>query len=580
LPFSYTMMIKMKAALFCFLFAAVSLGQNLPPVNYPKGYFTWPVDARIGLAANFGELRPNHYHMGLDCRTDQRENRPVLAAADGYIARIKIEPFGFGRCIYINHPNGLTTLYAHLNEFYPALESYVTTQQYQQQNWAVSLDVPVGLLSVKKGQFIANSGNTGGSQGPHLHFEIRDTKSDKVLNPLLFGLPVADNIAPDILRLAVYNRNLSTYEQSPRFYPLKKVNGIYTLPAGVLPVNSDAVSFAITAYDRYTGSTSRNGIYQAQLYEDETPVCAFRLDSISYDETRYLNAHIDYKLRNTGGSYVQHLSRMPGYPQMVYKDISGDGVIKLQDGRLHDIKIQVSDAAGNISLLQFSVQRMSTALPAVAVLPLPFSAGDFRPGMINVFENRNISFYLPETALYDSIRFQYRETIPAKGNTIYQLHNGNVPVHGLFPVSIHEPGAMRPDKVVMYRYWQDKSDFKKAFPVTRGGERNWFTASFRSFGNFQLLEDTIPPSIMPIGIREGMNTAKLNRIAFVIKDNTEELENFSAFLDGKWLRFSNDKGATFIYKFDEHCPPGSHELVISVEDCVGNISVRTYHFTR
>ena len=284
--------LKKGTTAIAFLLIYISVNAQLfPQKNYLQGYFIWPVMAKKALAANFGELRPNHYHMGLDCKTDQKENLHVVAAADGYIAKIKIEPYGFGRCIYINHPNGLTTLYAHLNDFYPELEKYVKEQQYKMESWKIFIDVPEGLLPVKKGQFIAYSGNTGGSQGPHTHFEIRDTKTDKVMNPLLFGFPLADNIAPAILRLAVYDRGTSTYEQSPRFIPVKKINGIYTTVPGQLLLNLDKVSFAITAYDRYSGSTNQNGIYEATLYNDDNPVVGFQLDSISYDETRYLNAH-------------------------------------------------------------------------------------------------------------------------------------------------------------------------------------------------------------------------------------------------------------------------------------------------
>ena len=553
-----------------------SQAQVFTPKNYPQGYFQWPVIARVAIVANFGELRPNHYHMGLDCRTDQHENVTVVAAADGYIAKVKIEPFGFGRCIYINHPNGLTTLYAHLNDFYPALENYITEQQYKLKSWKVFLDIPSDMFVVKKGQFIARSGNTGGSQGPHTHFEIRDTKTDKVLNPLLFGLPINDNIPPDILRLAVYDRNLSTYEQTARFYPIKKINGVYiTTPANII-VNSDKVSFAITAYDRYTGSTNQNGIYEAVLYDQEKPVVGFQLDSISYDETRYLNAHVDYKLRSTGGPFVQHLSRLPGYTTGIYKDVTGDGVINLDNDVIHAMKIEVKDTKGNTSNLKFGIQKGFGSIHAYKANPIAvYQPNEFQPGFINIFENDQVSLHMPEISLYDSIRFKYNEIIPAKGYPIYQIHNTTVPVQTKFTLKIKNTTTNNPDKMVMHRFANGKDDYAKAT-----NENGWYKANFREFGNFQLLEDLNPPTIKPIGFREGMKMSQLNKLVFVINDDTEELFDFNATLDGQWLLFSNDKGRTFIYKMDEHCSPGKHELKISVADCVGNIAEKTYHFTR
>lgn len=564
-------------AVWYFLIIFISAhAQFFPAKKYPQNYFQWPVIAKHALAANFGELRPNHFHMGLDCKTDQRENVPVVAAADGYIAKVKIESFGFGRCIYINHPNGLTTLYAHLNEFYPALEKYITTQQYQLQSWKIFIDIPEGLFTVKKGQEIAYSGNTGGSQGPHTHFEIRDTKTDKVLNPLLFGFPIADNIPPDILRLAVYDRCISTYEQTPKFYPIKKINGVYITTPAVLVYNTDRVSFAITAYDRYTGSTNKNGIYQAVLSDDEIPVIGFQMDSISYDETRYLNAHIDYKLRSTGGPFVQHLSRLPGYTRGIYKEAAGDGVIDLENDKVHQIKIEVKDANGNMSVLKFGIKRgAEQEKQSAADTTLTHQQKEFHPGFINIFENAKLHFFLPEISLYDSFSFKYNEIIPAAGFPVYQIHNTTVPLQTMFSVKIKDTTATHPDKMVMHRFANNKNDYARA-----KYENGWFKATFREFGNFQLLEDTIPPTIAPIGFREGMHAGKLNRLAFVVTDNTEELVNFTALLDGKWLRFSNDKGKTFIYKFDEHCLPGKHELKISVADCVGNTTEKIYHFTR
>ncbi len=569
---------KFLPAVFILCFTSFSsftgFGQLLQKKNYPQQYFQWPVGAIKALVANFGELRPNHYHMGLDCRTEQVENKPIYAAAAGYIAKVKIEPWGFGRALYVNHPNGLTTLYAHLNDFYPALENYIKQQQYKLESWAVFLDVPANLFPVNKGQLIAYSGNTGGSQGPHLHFEIRDTKTDKVLNPLLMGFPITDNIAPSVLRLAVYDRCLSTYEQTPKLYPLRKVNGVYVPANGKITVNTEKVSFAITAYDRYTGSTNQNGIYQALLYDNEQPVAGFQMDSISYLETRYLNAHIDYKLRANGGSYVQHLSKLPGNDNVIYKTDASNGVIDFESEKEHAIRIEVGDPAGNVATVQFNI--VSNGNSVARNSPVGEYQKQFHPGFINVFENESVRFYLGENALYDSFTFRFNETKDIKGRPVYQVHNAAVPVHTYFNLGIR--GDFSPadtGKVVMYRFAGAKKDYKKAV-----GHNGWYQAAFREFGNYQLLIDSTPPVVRPLGFASGMNASRLTRLLFVVTDDTEEIGKFTAKLDGKWLRFSNDKGRNFIYKFDEHCPPGPHELVITVEDQVGNTTEKTYNFTR
>ena len=552
------------------LFSAPARAQLFPAKNYPQHYFQWPVGAAIGIAANFGELRPNHYHMGLDCRTDQKENKPVYATADGYIAKVKIEPFGFGRCIYINHPNGYTTVYAHLNAFSPALEKYVTDQQYNLNQWAVFIDIPADLFPVKQGAQIAASGNTGGSQGPHTHFEIRDTKTDKNLNPLLFGMPLEDNISPDIIRLAVYDRTISTYDQTPKIYSLKKVDGVYTPVGGKITAPSDKVSFAITAYDRYTGSTNQNGIYAAAVFDGDERISSFEIDNISYDETRYLNAHIDYRLRATGGPWLQHLSPLPGYANSIYTTDSRKGILTM-GGTEHKLSIFVADANGNTSRMRFLVEP-----PANNPVQKQITATQkFIPNYVNVFENDHVHFYLPENALYDTVNFVYKESAN-NGSTIYQLHNATIPVHSHFTVNIKADFPIDDTgKIVMKRSYGSKQDFQKA-----NNNKGWYSASFREFGDFELLVDREPPTIIPVGFRDNMNAAGLGRIVFSVKDNSEDLQSFTALLDGKWLRFSNDKGRNFIYVFDDHCPPGPHVLVVTAIDLVGNKTEKTYNFIR
>jgi hypothetical protein len=555
---------------FIFVFSLL-LSLALPAQNnYPRGYFIYPVKAPAGLAANFGELRANHYHMGLDCKTDKKENVAVVAAADGYISKVKIEPFGFGRAIYINHPNGYTTLYAHLNDFFPELEKYVRQQQYLQKSWKVFLDIPPGKFPVSKGQLIALSGNAGASQGPHLHFEIRDTRTDKVLNPLLFGFSVSDHTAPDILKLAVYDRNRSTYEQSPRIITLKKSGGQYVPVQGTIILNTDKVSFGITAFDRYSGSTNQNGIYKATLFDDEKPVLRFCMNNISYDETRYLNAHIDYKTKLSGGPYIQHLSILPGSIKGIYEGSLTDGVIDLEEGKIRQIRIEVADVNGNTSTLRFSVKGGKPSTPS------PQAGGQlFKPGQFNIFENDDIAFYLPENALYDSFHFSFSKQQTASG-IIYKIHNGLIPVHTYFSAGLRAVKPFRDTgKVIMKWYYGEKDEFRKAVY-----DKGFYRASFRNFGNFELFQDTLPPVITPIGFREGMKMPPGGRLIFRITDNAEDLAYCDGYIDGNWILFSNDKGKTFIHTFDEHTGPGRHELRIVAVDLAGNKTEKKYHFTK
>jgi Peptidase family M23 len=545
--------------------------------NYPKGYFIYPVKSTIGLNANFGELRPNHWHMGLDCKTEQRENVDILAAADGYIAKIKIEPFGFGRAIYINHPNGYQTLYAHLNDFYPALEKWVKEQQYLKKSWRVYLDsIPANLFVVTKGQFIAKSGNAGGSQGPHLHFEIRETKTEKVLNPLLFGFNIPDNVKPQINKVVVYDRCQSVYEQTPRIIPVKGDK------ANPINIKTEQISFAIAATDAVSGSTNPNGIYEATLFDNEKPICGFQLDSIGYDETRYLNAHIDYKMKANGGSFVQHLSALPGYTSGVYKQFNGDGIINIIDGLVHQIKIIVKDPAGNLSVVNFSIINKDVANTRCKDSFNVITSSKFFPNMVNVFDHDDIFFFTQKNAMYDSIHFKYGKTT---GNYIgmysdvHQVHYASVPMHNYFTMNVKSnkiiPEEAKNRMIIKRFYGGGKFDAVKATPK---GE--WYSADFRGFGNFILIYDNIPPTIVPVGIKEGVNLSKASGFSFVIKDENEETKNFKATLDGEWLLFTNDKGITFKHKFDEHTTPGPHQLKIYIEDEAGNSTEKVYNFVR
>lgn len=529
------------------------------------------------LSGNFGELRANHYHMGIDIKTNQRVNLPVRAAADGFVSRIKVEPGGFGQALYIDHPNGYTTVYAHLNKFSNKLEAWVKEQQYKQEAWQVLLMPPPGMFPVKKGELIALSGNTGGSQAPHLHFEIRRTEDDVNLNPLLFGLPVKDDVRPRILRFAVYDRTRSVFEQTPKVAATKSSSSsTYITSPTVVRVSSPLVSFALTAYDTHTGSSNLNGIYTATLRVDGEKTESFRMDRISYNDTRYLNAHIDYRYRQLSKVYLQHLSELPGYINSIYEEGDGAGVIDISDGNIHDILVEVRDTEGNVSHLKTAVQFDGRTRGA------PVMAGKmFYPLMLDGWEQENCEFYIGEKCLYDSVHLTYANS--ASGNTdvvsdIHSIGHSYIPLQDSFLVRIRPDLSFMPEdsaRTVMQWFSGSSSRVRKV-----EWQQEWAAAKFRDLGNFQLVRDTVPPEIVPVGWKDGADFSRATRIVFTVRDNLGQVKGVRAELNGKWLRFTNDKGRNFIYEFDEKCPTGSHLLEIFAEDEAGNISRTLFNFKR
>jgi hypothetical protein len=558
-----------------FSFFSLFIQAQLP--SYPKNYFRNPLGIPMDLSANFGELRPNHWHMGLDIRTNQKENLPVYAAADGYIAHIGIRPQSFGRFIVINHPNGLSTLYAHLNDFYPELEEYVTAQQYQKESWAIELDFEKNQFPVYKSRLIAYSGNTGGSQGAHLHFEIFDTKTTKRFNPLLFGFSLADNVPPTLVKLAMYDRSRSVYEQTPTFFYLKNTDSGYIIPKlPLLKTGLNKISFAIQAYDRLSGSTNPNGIFSAKLYVNDQPQVSFILDSIDYDETVFINAHVDYKYRQNGGAYLQHLSQLPGNKGTMYKQIQGDGVVSLTDTTVHQISIDVKDANNNTSQINFAIQYSDSL---ASLLPVRLPAQHFIPNEVNELQKPDFEIYLPENCLYDSIQPFYLQTNPVAVNAVsalHQLNDASYPLHDDITVRI-KPNKTIPDE------WKDKLVIIKVGKgnTVRKAEwtGEWLTAKFGDLGSFQAFADVTSPTVNELGNADTINLSSSSRIVFTPADNIG-IKKFRAELDSQWVRFTNDKSRNWIYKFDERCPYGVHELKVTIEDLVGNTITKTWWFTR
>lgn len=545
--------------------------------NYPQGYFRNPLNIPMALAANFGELRSDHFHMGLDIRTQARENLPVHAAADGYISRIKIEKYGYGHAIYITHPNGYTTLYAHLNSFYPALEKYLKDKQYKDQSWEQDFEIPANLFPVTKGQFIANSGNTGGSQGPHLHFEIRDTETGNNYNPLLFGMPLTDHIPPIVYGLYWYDRRYSAYTVSPQSLSIIKKNGVYTTTTPAVRVGSPIVSLGVRMQDMNNASSFKFGVYHAALYVDDALQFEFKTNDFLYPASRYVNASMDYKRWVVNKQGIQYLSRLPGNKLSIFTPLEGDGTITLNDNQTHKIRIVLSDEKKNTTTISFSL-RYDEALQKDYSIPVDAIVCD--TNSVNNIKTNNASIHFDANAFYDPLPLSVYETSATYAKQVSPtIHIGDytIPVHNDYNVMIKAPGlnANQKNKVVMELKSGSSVTIKKG--VWQG---NWMLSSFDELGNVRLLVDEVPPVITPISWKDGSTFISQKTLTVKCTDDVSRIASFSATLeDDTWLMFAR-KSDYFTYTFDEHCPAGSHTLTITAMDVAGNATVETYNFTK
>lgn len=537
--------------------------------NYPKNYFANPLDIPIQLSGNFGELRNNHFHMGLDIRTDRKENLNVYAAAEGYVSKIKVERYGFGQAVYITHPNGYVTVYAHLNKFYDTLQKFVKAKQYADKVWEQEIEFSPEQFPVKKRQFIALSGNTGGSQGPHLHFEIRDAATDVNINPLFF-YNIKDNIKPVLTGFYMYDGNKSMYHQTAERIAIKASGGNYTATKPVIKTGNQKLSFGFTGEDKITGSPFKFGIYKAVLLLDNEEQFSFATDSFDYRDSRYINGCIDYTKRIKGGPYVQYVSKLPNSRINIFNTSVSNGIIELTDTLVHEITIKVYDAANNVSVIKSKIQYDETLAENMMGIQNYYP---FKAGSENRIDDEKFAVLFNDTAFYDNVNFVHSSATGEVGE-VHNLHNYTVPVQNEYSVKIKaEKNLDKKDKILMQlvsgsKYYAIKPEWSG--DVAEG--------KFKNLGKVSLFVDETEPYVIAINFSNG-GTVAGNTLILKATDNSDEINSFNAYLDGEWLLFKR-KDDLFIYDVDERCPNGKHELKITVEDIAGNIAEKTYTFTK
>ncbi|MBT7481663.1 MAG: M23 family metallopeptidase [Flavobacteriales bacterium] len=557
--------------LFLLSFSLISLS-IFSQTNYHS-----PLNFELLLSGTFGELRGSHFHTGIDIKTEGVEGQKVFSIADGYVSRIKVSTWGYGKAIYITHPDGNTSVYAHLKEFNKEIEKYVNEQQYKKENFEIQLFPSKEKFPIKRGEVVALSGNTGGSGGAHLHFEIRNTKSEHPINPLQFNFDVTDNIQPTIVGIKIYphqNSSVNNKNESVKYSLTKKGNNYSVNSKQIIKVNGD-ISFSISTYDKLNGAYNKNGVYSIKLFIDNNLIHHFLADELSFSEKRFLNAHIDYSEYTESKTKYNRCFNLPYNKLSNYKTNVNDGIFNFIDSLTHKIRFEVEDFEGNKSEVNFEVQSQSTS----PEFETEDSGDRFLYNQANVYKNLKFEAHLEKYSLYEDCNVHYSVGIKTD-NTLSEIHNfmsSSIPIHKNYVLSIKEKIAKNiTDKVYIAKV-NDNGTFTYKGNSWRG---SFLSAKVREFGNFTIISDTVNPIILGINVKDGKNISSQTTIKCTIEDKGSGISFYRGEINGKWILMEYDyKKNLLTYKIPSDFEKGKHTLTVVVKDRMGNKTEYTDNFT-
>ncbi len=563
----------MKPLLFFILISYNTFSYS--QITFPQNYFSSPLDIRLIVSGTFGELRRDHFHSGVDFATQSKINANVYCIADGYVSRIKVSPAGYGKVIYVTHPNGFVSVYAHLNEFNVVVEDYVRLKQYEKKSYDIELFPNPELFKFHKGEIIGYSGNTGSSSGPHLHFEIRNEKTERPINPFLFGYKIPDNLSPEINAVYFYpksaNSEINNSTNRTVLNVIKKGSGQY-LKSNDTATVSGGIAFGILASDPQINVGS-SGIYSMEISIDNHLFYKISFDSVDFDESRYINTLIDYPEYVANKKEIMQTYMSYGNRLNIYKVSENRGIYYFNDTLLHIIKFTVSDFSNNATSLEIPVKSIiqtnkKNSTPE-SNLPL------FRFGLKNHFENKNIILDLPSDALYDSIYFEYSSEPDTKGlfSAIHKVHNKYTPLHTPAILKI-KPDCLIKELLLSKLTLAYISDQSLSF-VKSTWDNGFLSAGINKFGDYAIVADTNAPIIKAIRNYNNTQIYSGEIISFKINDDFSGIETYNLTINGCWVLAEYDaKNELLSYKVDKsHFIKGPNSLELVVTDKLNNKNV-------
>ncbi len=523
--------------------------------------FRDPLHIPMYLSGSFAELRSNHFHSGMDIKTNEREGLPVFAVQDGWVSRIKVSTWGFGHAIYICHPNGYTSVYGHLSSYNDKFSKLVLAEQYKRKSFSFDKYFEKGELKVKAGDTIAFSGNTGGSGGPHLHFEVRETASQKPINPLQFNFSVEDTINPVFKTLVIY-QNHSKIKYIP-----EKVDDGYIIKDTILVL--DDFELGIVTKDRGNNTKSELGINRIKYFLANQLMYEYDNEKFLFSQSRYINSHIDYEEYKKNRIRIQKLFVDPGNQLDCYSIYGKYQQMNCKQSKA--VKIEIYDSKDNKSTLRFIVKRIcDTKVPSLLDTHEKGILYSYKTA--HTFKTNDIEVNLPKGALYTNINFSFELTYQSNfiGGKLYRIHNKYTPLQKSMVIKIRKPNIaldLLKNLVIV------KVDGESISALKTKIDGDFLSAKNKYFGDYSISIDTIPPKVE---IEKVNFSDDRENIIVKISDNLSGIYSYKGSIDGKWILLEYDyKTRQLVYNVNKYLTKlnTNRELLIKVTDSVGNLTI-------
>ena len=529
---------------------------------YTQDYFRRPFDTTIYVSGTFCELRGNHFHGGLDIRTGGQEGWDVVASADGYVERVKVSTVGYGRVVYIRHPNGYTTVYGHLQKFKGALANYVKEAQYKQRSFEIELFPKAGELKVKKGESFALSGNTGGSGGPHLHFEIRNP-SGQSTNPLMHGIDVPDKLKPEIKNVSLYLKDKEVlYAEGNYPYKVLSKSSEYLKSTKAYTLKPGTYSFGLRTDDYFTDKNNRLGINYCWLTANGYLLYQYQIEKFDFDQGRYINTHTDPYLKfKTGHSYIRLFKE--SYNPLKYYKQNQNGEVWLQQGDSVQMKLFIQDYAGLTDSVTWLLVGDSLGNKLTWTDQNTYDeVVRIESGSGKTFQYKGWTISVPANTIYHAVDFKLKENAvkPKMLTKTLQMHYGYTPLHSYINVSYKLPADFLKygDKLCAVSFGGSRTYYEGG--VLRGDVLSFRT---RSLGEYAITYDNTPPVIRPISVGK--------KFRFSVSENLSGIDRIICSLDGKWILAEYEPKTGAVWgEIPNWIKPGTYEFKLIVIDSKNN----------